>query len=238
MIEKTLDSDIVAKIEARDRALRRMFWVLIAPTLLLVAAFAALFAMGRTDLLQNQGVQIVIGVLLTACIILFALLKRRQFRPGVYVDASDPRIVRRRIDIHHRALRLFLGIGILSSVSNFVSLGFGFNRLERVDRFLALGVGGMMIVITAVFLAPLMIGPGWLNRGLRDILDDEYMRALRGRAMRLGYLVTIAAVAAALIATLWRSDLALPSLSLAFNAGFTIPALYYVVADWRASRDG
>ncbi len=75
-----------------------------------------------------------------------------------------------------------------------------------------------------------MIGPGWLNRGLRDILDDEYMRALRGRAMRLGYLVTIAAVAAALIATLWRSDLALPSLSLAFNAGFTIPALYYVVA--------
>ncbi|MEJ0028489.1 MAG: hypothetical protein WDN01_20895 [Rhizomicrobium sp.] len=234
MFEKPLDGDIVARIEARDRATRRMFWVLIAPTVLLVAAFAVLFATGRTEVLQSQGVQI--GILFVGCIILFALLKRRQFRPGVYVDISDPRIVRRRIDTHHRALRLFLWIGILASFSNALSYGVSFNRLEHVARFLALGAGGMMILTTALFLAPLMIGPGWFNRGLRDILDDEYMRALRGRAMRLGYRAAIAAVAAALIATLWRPDFALPSLTLALNAGFAIPALYYVVADWRASR--
>ncbi|MEI9885991.1 MAG: hypothetical protein WDN08_05710 [Rhizomicrobium sp.] len=40
------------------------------------------------------------------------------------------------------------------------------------------------------------------------------------------------------MATLWRPDFALASLAWALYAGFAVPALYYVIADWRASRDG
>jgi hypothetical protein len=47
----------------------------------------------------------------------------------------------------------------------------------------------------------------------------------------------IAAVAAALLATILRPDLALAALAWALYAGFALPTLYYVIADWRASRE-
>jgi hypothetical protein len=238
MVENPLGDDIAAKIEAGDRIAWRMVWVLIGPTVLLIAAFATAFVTGQTTLLQSEAAQIVIGVLFAACIVYAASLVRRRFRPDIYVDASDPRIIRRRIDAHQRSWRLSLCVGILSTFPSFLSLGVGFNRLEHANRLLALAAGGTLIVTTALLLGPLMIGPGWLDRGLRDILNDEFMRDLRGRAMRLGYLIMVVAVAAALMATIWRPDFALASLAWALYAGFAIPALYYVIADWRASRDG
>jgi len=238
MAEKSLDDDVMAKIEARDRATRRMIWFLLAPAVLLAVAFAAAFVTGQTALLQSQTVQIVIGALFAACILFVVLRLGRQFRPDISVAAADPRIIRRRIDAHHRTLRTYLCIGIVSTVPSLLGLRGAFNRLEHVDRFLALVVAGATILSIAAFLVPLIIGPGgWLDRERRDILNDEFMRALRARAMRLGYLTTIVAVVAALIATLWRVDLAVPSLAWALYAGFAIPALYDVIADWRASRD-
>jgi hypothetical protein len=38
-----------------------------------------------------------------------------------------------------------------------------------------------------------------------------------------------------LLIELWRPDLTLRAVSWALYAGFALPALYYVIADWRAS---
>jgi len=237
MAEKPRD-DFAAKIEARDRIARRMAWVLLGAPVLLAAAFATAFATGHVALFQSQAGQIVIGVLFAASILYVVSLAGQRFRPDIYVDASDPRIVRRRIDAHQRNWRLFLCSGILFTLPSFLSFGTAFHRLEHLDRFLALLGGGSLIATISVYLAPLMIGPGWLDRELRGILNDEFMRDLRGRAMRLGYLIMMVAVAAALMVALWRPDLALGSLAWALYAGFAIPSLYYVIGDWRASRDG
>ncbi|MDR3454976.1 MAG: hypothetical protein P4L96_19610, partial [Rhodoferax sp.] len=61
---------------------------------------------------------------------------------------------------------------------------------------------------------------------------------LRARAARLGYWALMVAVASALLIAVWRPDLTLRVLAWALYAGFAIPALYYVIADWRAGRDG
>ena len=94
-----------------------------------------------------------------------------------------------------------------------------------------------MIFVMALFSVLTIVGPGWFSRELHAILNDEFVRDLRARTARLGYLTMMAAVAAALLTTIWHPDLALPALAWAFYAGFAIPALYYVIADWRASHD-
>jgi hypothetical protein len=95
-----------------------------------------------------------------------------------------------------------------------------------------------MIGMIGLFSVLMMVGPGWFSRELHAILNDDFIRDLRARAMRLGYLTMMVAVTAALLTAIWRPDFALPALAWALYAGFAIPTLYYIIADWRAGRDG
>jgi hypothetical protein len=233
----TNDDEIVAKLDASDRAMTRMTLALGGAVLLLAAVYAAAAFSGKTALLQSEGVQIAIAALF-AMIVAFAFLRFGQkFRPDAYSDAADPRIVRRRIDAHHRYWRWTLLAGILSTSVLGLNFGYVLADLTRADRILALLAGGIMIVVIALFSVLTLIGPGWFNRELHAILNDDFVRDLRARTARLGYLTMMAATAAALLATIWRPDLALSALAWAFYAGFAVPALYYIIADWRAGRE-
>ncbi len=179
------------KIEARDRIAWRMVWVLIAPTVLADRRLRRGFRDAANRLVPEprradrhrhpvRGLYPVRRVAWATAV--SARRLRRCFRPA---DRSPA---------NRRASTLLAAVFVLRhpcNLSSFLILGVGFNRLEQVDRFLALGGGGMLIAVTAFYLAPLVIGPGWLDPGLRNILNDEFMRDLRGRAMRLGYLTMV-----------------------------------------------
>jgi hypothetical protein len=230
------EDDIVAKLNASDRATSGMALTLGAAVLLLVAVYVAAFFTGQTALLQSQVFQIVIGVAFTAIIVFVIARFGRKFRPDAYRNAADPRIARRRIDAHHRYWRWSLVSGLAATSM----WGLNFNnlvRFAREDQGFALVTGGAMILVMALFSVFTIVGPGWFSRELHAILNDEFVRDLRARTARLGYLTMMAAVAAALLTTIWRPNLALPALAWAFYAGYALPTLYYVVADWRASRE-
>jgi hypothetical protein len=233
----TSDDEIIAKLDASDRAVTRMILALAGAVLLLVAIYAAAYFTGESALLQSEGFQFAIAVLFAAGVVIVIARFGRKYRPDAYSDASDPRIVRRRIDAHHRYWRWSLVSGLVATST----WGLNFNnlvRFAREDGGLALVASGIMISIMALFSVLTIIGPGWFSRELHAILNDEFIRDLRARTVRLGYLTMMAAMAAALLTAIWRPDLALPALAWAFYAGFAIPALYYVIADWQASRDG
>jgi hypothetical protein len=72
--------------------------------------------------------------------------------------------------------------------------------------------------------------------GARNLPDDEFDSALRARTIRFGYMLVLLLLGAVFQVALWRPDWTLTALAWALYAGFALPAFYYVIADWRASR--
>jgi hypothetical protein len=232
--------DIVARLNANDRAMGRLALVLLSAALVLVAIYAAAYFSGEVMMVQSTGAQIAIGGLFVVAVGFAFLGFARRIRPVAQSDANDPRIVRRRIDAHHRDWRLMLMswlVMILGLLPTLTMAGRTLGALGHAYRPLA-------IAATAAMIAPIMLlslltiaGPGWGNRELRAILNDDFVRQLRARAIRLGYLTMLMTVSAGFLAAVWRPDLALQALGWSLCAGSAIPALYYVIADWRAGRE-
>jgi hypothetical protein len=94
-------------------------------------------------------------------------------------------------------------------------------------------ITGMMLLLAFILSA----GPRWSGQpGSTALPDDEFDRALRTRMMRFGYIVVMLVLSAVFLVALWQPALTLTVLIWALYAGFAVPALYYVIADWRASR--
>ncbi len=234
------DDEIIAKLNTNDRAMGRMALVLMSATLVLVAIYATAYLTGEVTLLQSEGGQIAIGgVFLVAVAFAFAGFARR-IRPVAQSDANDPRIVRRRIDAHHRDWRLMqvswlvMILGLLPTVT---MTGRTLGALSLTHHLLAIAAAAAMITPIVLFSLLALVGPGCFNRELHTILNDDFVRQLRARTARLGYITMMLSVSASILATAWRPDLALQALGWSLCAGFAVPALYYVIADWRASRE-
>ncbi len=237
-MDKSTDDEIIAKLNAIDRSVGWAVLALVGTLVTLLAVFAGAFFTGHAALLQSEGVQIAVGILFAAAIFVLALRIGQRSQPQAYLESMEPRILRRRIDAHHRYWRWTLLSCIFTSFWSAMSLGHAFAHVGPDNRFWALLAGAMFIPVIALFSAMLIVGPGWISRDMHRILNDDFIRALRGRAERLGYAALMIAVAGALLVAIWRPALTLPVLSWALYAGFAIPALYYVIADWRAGRDG
>lgn len=235
------DDDILAKLDANDRATSRMALILLSAAFAPVALYAAAYLSGEVTLVQSEGAQIAIGGLFVMVLVFVFAGFGRRFRPVASSDANDPRIVRRRIDAHHRYWRLMLvswlgmTIGLLPLVT---VTGRALGALGQAHSLLAIAAAAAMIAPIVLFSLLVIAGPGRGNRELRAILNDEFVRQLRDRTIRLGYFTMLAAVSAGILASVWRPDLALLVLWWSLYAGFVVPALYYVIADWRASRNG
>jgi magnesium-transporting ATPase (P-type) len=235
---KSSDDEIVAKLDAGDRANGWMALVLLGLPVVLAVLFAAAFFTGHTALLESDGAQIAIGVLFAMAILLSFIRFRRHFRSEAYLESLEPRILRRRIDRFQRTWRWVLATLIGSSCLTIISTSYALGRSGPNNRPLTLLVAGGFVFVIALFSAMVFSGLGWHDRDIYRILNDDFIRALRARAARLGYVTLMAAVASALLIATWRPDLTLRVLAWALYAGFAVPALYYIIADWRASRDG
>jgi len=236
-MDKLSDDEIIAKLNASDRAVAWMVVALVVVPVMLIAIFAGAFFTGHAALLQSEGVQIAVSILVVAGILFFIQRLGRRYQPEAYLESMEPRILRRRIDAHHRYWRWTLVTCLFSASCTTLSFSRTLANIARPNQTWAFFMAGTIIFTIALFSTIVMIGPGWFSRDMHAILNDDFIRALRGRAERLGYVTLMIALAGVLIVAIWRPTLTLPALCWALYAGFAIPALYYVIADWRAGRE-
>ncbi|GAA0532436.1 membrane protein implicated in regulation of membrane protease activity [Rhizomicrobium palustre] len=232
-MSKEAEDEIVARLDASERAALRLAAAMLGGTLLLVLLFTAALFSGRGAWLQNQDLQILVAVLAgSGFITAFAYFKRTT--PPV--DAQAPNIVRKRIDAHHRTWRWMLLSGLVALSGNMIALSSAAEKTSALDWPLRLLFFAVTALLLLMCTAQLAIGPGWHNRETRAILNDEFTAALRARTLRFGFWVVMLALTGLWGLGAFRPDLLLPGLAWALYAGYALPALYYIIADWRAGR--
>jgi hypothetical protein len=150
-------------------------------------------------------------------------------------EAMSDRILRKRVDEFQGRIRLYL-LGGTFLVGQAV--------LDAPATAQQLAPGGFPPrPITVIFLllaaaTCIAFGFGWLNRSFDIIRNDELARALRFEVSRIGYLVLMAGLCIAYASLLYRPDLLSLVLRGALFAGIAVPALSYVILEWRAGEGG
>lgn len=230
------DDEIIAKLNASEGAAIRFALVGLGLVVLMALTCAAAFFSGHAAVLQNEYVQSGVAVVFVVLFVTAFFGFSRRF--AVPVEAEDPRIVKRRIDTHHRKWRWLLAANLPLSTFCVWNFAHSLAELSGLDRFYAVALAGLVVFQLVLFTANTLAGPGGFNPAMHELLNDEYVRALRARTARFGYITMMLASSAALLAGTWRADLALPAVAWAMFAGYALPTLYYIIADWRASRDG
>jgi hypothetical protein len=146
-------------------------------------------------------------------------------------QAMSDRLLRKRVDEFQGRHRLFLLGGALL-------VGNSLLRAPATADQLAPGIFPptpiTLILMLLTFASLTAFGFGALNRRFDIIRNDELARELRFQVSRIGYLLLIAGLCAAYLALLYRPDLLSLVLRGALFAGLAVPALAYVVLEWRA----
>lgn len=207
----------------------RAVWVLIIGLALLFAVTAALGFTGHAALVLSLWGQTATAVYGCALLVYFIVTMSRSYDPSIATD--DPRFIRRRIDEYQGRWRwtILLQIFMIFPFFAFLPQTFWVFGSHPFMRALLCAIVALLIIIL-IFL--LLVGPGIAGR---ELLNDEFVAALRARTMRFAYIVAMLLLGAVLVIVLWWPGLTLRAVSWALYAGFAIPALYYVIADWRAS---
>ena len=233
-----------AKREMSNRMKWRAVWVLIIGLALLIAVVAALTFTSHAALVLSIWGQTITAVYAVALLIYFIVTMSRAYVPSIETDR--PRLLRRRIDEFQGRWRWMILLQVFSMLPFFAYLPQVFWVFGSAHPFMRAVVILLVfeLMLTLVFL--LSAGPGL--RGMApgvapELLNDEFVTALRARMMRFAYTLTMLLLGGVLVVFLWRPDLTLRALCWTLYASFAVPALYYVVADWRASnasedRDG
>jgi len=227
-----------ARRETSARMKSRAVWVLIVGSALLFAVIAALDVTGHAALVLSRGGQTITAVYAGALFIYFIVMMSRYYVPSI--EAEGRRLIRRKIDVYQRRWRWTILLQIFLTIPFFVFLPQVFLVFGSAHPFMRTILCAIVALLMTILVFLLLVGPGL---GGRELLNDEFVTALRARTMRFAYVLTMLLLGTVLFIALWRPDLTLTALSWALYAGFAVPALYYVVADWRASieheeRDG
>jgi hypothetical protein len=229
------------KILDRDRTLWRMVWVMLGGIALVVAATAAAIFSGHAALVTSMWGQIVTAAFVGPLFVYaFVTIIKCSIGP---TEAGSPRLVHRQMDSQHRVWRgsMLLNVFVIFFVAMGLPRVLPFLRATHQPTLLAGAVlAGSMLMYAFIMLLLTFIlsaGPG-LRMGARERFNDEFDSALRTRMMRFGYILVMLLLGAVFVVALRRPDWTLTALAWALYAGFAIPALYYLIADWRASRGG
>jgi hypothetical protein len=235
--KQSADDEILNRIKTRDRVTWRMLWGLMSGIALVLAATAAAIFSGHAALVTGMRGRIVTAAVLGALFV-YALVTivRGSMRP---VKADGPRFVHCRMDIYQRRRRQTILLNVFVMFFAIMSL----SELPPVLRAthqqpLLLGVGALIAGYMLMLVVLLSAGPRWQSTvpGAGELPNDEFDSALRARTMRLGYILAMLLLGAVLLVALWQPDLTRTALCCALYAGYAVPALYYLVADGRASR--
>lgn len=116
----------------------------------------------------------------------------------------------------------------------------GFGAMTIINPFHHNGVVSIDFAIEFALLAiaaaaAATFGVGFLRRRYRLAASDEFVQAIRARAVQFGYLVAIIGLSATYMVYVFRPsliDIALPSVLL---VGVIAPAIYFLIAERRAN---
>lgn len=226
--------EIPDPVKVRDRMMRRVAWILPGGIALIAVAMAAAVFAGHAALVTRLWGQIIIGAVAGA-VLLYAIVMIAKYSV-LPTEPDSPRLLHRRVDSSQRAWRRSMLFSVVMMFVALMSFQYAFPRLRAAHPLQTLAgtfLTGMMLLLA--FL--LSVGSGWSGPpGSPRLPDDEFDRDLRARMMRLGYIVVMLVLGAVFLVALWQPALTLTALIWALYAGFAVPALYYLVADWRASR--
>ncbi|GAA0532428.1 uncharacterized membrane protein (DUF485 family) [Rhizomicrobium palustre] len=224
MLDNRSDEEIAAeemrKLDGHSRttALGLVFWIGLALLLVLALNFAPAGISGHVAWWLPLGILILVWGAI--------LLYRRRFRAAP--EKLSPNVEGRLIEHYARRQRWSVLFVIAMTLTLLAETA---TTAPWSDRALFAST----ILIAALSL---VLGPGFLDRHYRAANNDELSRALRARAAAIGYLVAAAAlVTNYLVQALAPAVLPL-AMRLSLAAIVIIPTLYYLIADWRASRDG
>lgn len=233
------DDKILRRIKTSTRMMWRVVWVLTSGFALVFAVITTASFTGHAALVTSVAAQIVTAAVVVALFV-YALVMMSKYYVSP-IDADSPRLVRRRIDVYQRRWRWVILLNIFTTLAFVVNVPGSFSVLRGAHQSLLMLIGacaaGFMIMMAFILSA----GPGMQGMaqpGARALLNDEFASALRARTMRFGYILVMLLIGAAYLVALWQPNLAPAALAWALYAGFAVPALYYVIADWRASRGG
>jgi hypothetical protein len=232
------EDEIPDHFKTRARMMGRLVWRLVLGFASVASAIAIASISGHGALVTSMWGQTVIaavtGVLFVYAI---AMMRNHYIQPA---RTDSPRLVHIRMENYHRRWRGAILINIFMMLLGVVGLSATLRFLGAAPQMLMLSAGFTavyaFIVLMCAFI--LSVGPGGQSMapGAQELLNDEFDRGLRARTIRFGYMLMLAQLGAVLLLSLLQPNLTLIALSCALYAGFALPALYYIIADWRASR--
>jgi hypothetical protein len=160
------------------------------------------------------------------------LVYRLSFRPNP--ETQRPSVQRRLVDDYTKRQRWTLVVAIPGALLLALNQPPATAGHGPEDWF----TQSVFVFIMLMLALMLVLGPGFLSRRFRAANADELSRALRARASALGYVCAMLALSADYLISQLAPPMLASALPLSMAAVFVIPALYYVIADWQASRDG
>jgi hypothetical protein len=231
------DDEIIAQWKASTRAMWRLVWILTGGLTLVVGVIAAALLTGHAELVMSFWGQVAFAVWLAVLFAITFVGIAKYYKPPP--EIANPRLVRRLIDAYQRRWRWIILLGIFITFVSLRNLTNFFRDAPAPQSIADVLITASIIVAVTMFVLVLAAGPGWQGMGepgMSEILNDEFVQSLRARTMRFGYIVAMLLISAVLLIAVWRPDLTLKALCWSMFAGYALPALYYVIADWRASR--
>jgi len=241
--QQRTDAEINAAIDRNFRINVQGLAGIVGGCCLLAAVSLAAIMTGNENVLLGPWFQIPIAIAFVGWI---AFVFVRHAKNPLPREANEDRIIRQRIDARQRRLRWLMLFNVLAGFGCALSDSYAFRHLGNADRifgvfggvsFVAVLSGVGLVLPFLMFSLPVIYGTAFLSAAHSDATEDELSRALRARALRVGYVTLLLAISAALVAILYRPSLAVAILPWVLFAGFAIPSLYYVFLDWRAGRN-
>jgi hypothetical protein len=225
------DSDIIAQEERSYQAIFVMF----ASFLMLVAVSIFLILAGNAHIVAMWLVNSLEITLLLGWLLLIFI----RVKPGIAPpdEAFGEEYLRKTVDLQHRKWRYAIGFTLLML---FVQASVLTNAmLARHNESFPAGLVSFMFAFVALMaVLTVSFGPGFFIPSYRRALNDELVRALQAKAVRLGYLFAVIEACAVLVAAAYKPQWTIAELPFAIAAAITLPGVYFLILEWRASRSG
>src|ERR1700722_10079498 len=178
------ESDIIAQDERSYQAI----FVMVASFLMLVAVSIFLILAGNAHIVAMWLVNSLEITLLLGWLLLIFI----RVKPGIAPpdEAFGEEYLRKTVDLQHRKWRYAIGFTLLML---FVQASVLTNAmLARHNEGFPAGLVSFMFAFVALMaVLTVSFGPGFFIPSYRRALNDELVRALQAKVVRLGYLFAV-----------------------------------------------
>lgn len=223
------DDEIISDFRRRTgKSLHRLGWLMLLILVYVVGCVTLYGYAIRIGWLVRYGIP-EDCIYLIPLPVLFAVAFLSKRNPPRLEDLPE-RILRRQIDHYQRRWRTVLtALLVMLCVCAVVASLTVASSAVLVDKFVTAAV---LLLFAACCALGTVFYPGL------KVFDDERIEALRARSAKFGFVVLLAALGTSFPLALHHPTWAPHILIWTLFASGAAPALYYIVADWRASLKG